>query len=340
MKYDPFMKIYFIIGYILFGMAANAQQSEWVQYKGTSGPGQDKHIVFISGDEEYRSEEALPMLAKILSKKYGFTCTVLFSIDPKTGMIDPKNQTNIPGLNNLEKADLMFMSLRFRELPDDQMKNIVNNLESGKPVIGIRTSTHAFNYTRNKKSIYARYDFKSTVSEWEDGFGRQILGETWVDHHGKHGKEGTRGLINGIEQNAKNPLLNGVGDIWCATDVYTVRELPSNARILIFGQPTKGMTPDAPVNTEKSLMPVAWTRNYLTPSGKKGREFATTMGASVDLVNEDLRRLLVNAVFWSLDMENKIPEKADVSFVEEYKPTMFGFDSYVMKIYPSHFEMK
>jgi len=340
MKYHRFLKIYFIIGYILIAMALNAQKSEWVEYKGITGAGQGKHIVFISGDEEYRSEEALPMLAKILSKKYGFTCTVLFSIDPKTGMIDPKNQTNIPGLNNLDNADLMFMSLRFRELPDDQTKYIDNYLGSGKPVIGLRTSTHAFNYTRNKESKYARYDFKSTVEGWEDGFGRRILGETWVDHHGKHGKEGTRGLINGIEQNVKNPLLNGVKDIWCATDVYSVRELPANARILIFGQPTKGMTPDAPVNTDKSLMPVAWTRSYLSPSGKEGKVFATTMGASVDLVNEDLRRLLVNAVFWTLDMENKIPGKADVEFVGEYKPTMFGFDSYTRKIYPSYFEMK
>src|SRR5688572_22638668 len=279
MKYNRFMKIYFIIGYILIAMAANAQKSEWVQYKGNTGPGQGKHIVFISGDEEYRSEEALPMLAKILSRKYGFTCTVLFAVDPNTGMIDPNNQTNIPGLDNLENGDLMVMSLRFRELPDDQMKYIDNYIESGKPVIGLRTSTHAFNYTRNKGSKYARYDFKSTIKGWEDGFGKKIFGETWVDHHGVHGKEGTRGLINGIEQNKKNPLLNGVKDIWCATDVYTVRDLPADAMVLIFGQPTKGMTADAPVNTNKSLMPVAWTRSYSAPSGKKGKVFATTMGA-------------------------------------------------------------
>src|SRR6187401_2657904 len=74
---------------------------QWVRYEGKEGPGKGKHIVFISGDEEYRSEESLPMMAKILSQRHGFTCTVLFSIDPVTGEIDPKKQTNIPGMEHL-----------------------------------------------------------------------------------------------------------------------------------------------------------------------------------------------------------------------------------------------
>src|SRR5690606_31300740 len=90
---------------------------QWITYEG-SGP-HSKHIVLISGDEEYRSEEALPMLAKILSVHHGFKCTVLFPIDPGTGNIDPEHQTNIPGLEALQTADLMIMLLRFRELPDD-----------------------------------------------------------------------------------------------------------------------------------------------------------------------------------------------------------------------------
>ena len=42
----------------------------WVVYQGGQGPGQGKHIVLISGDEEYRSEEGLPMLGKILAVRH------------------------------------------------------------------------------------------------------------------------------------------------------------------------------------------------------------------------------------------------------------------------------
>ena len=100
--------------------------------KGGEGPGQGKNVVLISGDEEYRSEEALPQLAKILAKHHGFTCTVLFAIG-KDGTIDPNRNDNIPGLEALRKADLMIIATRFRDLPEDQMKEIVDYVESGRP---------------------------------------------------------------------------------------------------------------------------------------------------------------------------------------------------------------
>src|SRR5260221_14733081 len=108
------------------GLSVRADQDEkpWVIYDGIDGPGKGKHIVFVSGDEEYRSEEALPQLAKILAKHHGFKCTVLFAIDPKDGTINP-NISNIPGLEALKTADLMVIFLRFRVLPDDQMNHIV-----------------------------------------------------------------------------------------------------------------------------------------------------------------------------------------------------------------------
>jgi hypothetical protein len=112
-----------------------------VVYEGQEGSGKGKHIVLVSGDEEYRSEEALPMLGKILAVHHGFKCTTLFAIDPETGIIDPQNQTNIPGLHNLETADMMVLFTRFRELPDEQMKYIVDYTNAGKPVMGLRTAT-------------------------------------------------------------------------------------------------------------------------------------------------------------------------------------------------------
>lgn len=325
---------------VLSSFASHAQPvKQWVTYNGSEGPGKGKNIVFVSGDEEYRSEEALPMLAQIMAKRYGFTCTVLFSTDPKTGEIDPMNLSNINGLAHLEKADLMVILTRFRELPDSQMKYIDEYIKAGKPIVGLRTATHGFNYKINKNSPYAKYDFKSTVNGWEDGFGRQILGETWVTHHGYHTHEGTRGLVNGIEQNKKNPILNGVTDIWTPSDVYTVRDF-GNVNVLMYGQCTSGMTPASPVNLKKSIMPVAWTKLYTGTKGETGRVFTTTMGASVDFLNEDLRRLIVNGCFWALGMEKWIPVKADVDFISKYKPTMFGLGLFKKGLFPSNFKLK
>lgn len=311
---------------------------QWVRYEGKEGPGKGKHIVFISGDEEYRSEEALPMMAKILSQRHGFTCTVLFAIDPVTGVIDPNTQTNIPGMDHLQKADLLFMSLRFRELPDDQMKYFDEYLNSGKPIVALRTSTHPFQYSRNKESVYAKYSFNSKAKNWEGGFGKTVLGETWVAHHGKHGSEGTRGLVNGLS--ASNPILKGVKDIWGPTDVYTVNGLDASTTILLYGQSTLGMTSDAPLSFEKSIMPVAWIKTYQGEKGKATKIFATTMGASMDLKSEDLRRMLINASYWALNMEAQISDKSNAETVGVYEPIMFGFDKYKRGMKPADFNLK
>lgn len=334
------MKICFIIGFILSSMVSQAQKNEWVHYQGSDGIGKGKHIVFISGDEEYRSEEALPMLARILAEKFGFRCTVLFAIDPKTGTIDPNNQTNIPGMKNLQTADLVFLFTRFRELPDEDMKFFDEYVRSGKPIVALRTATHAFNYKRKKDSPYAKYDFQSKHKGWEDGFGKVILGETWVDHHGNHGEEGTRALFNGIKQREKHPVLNGVKNIWCPTDVYAVRELPHGSEVLVYGAPTSGMTASSAVNLDKSIMPVAWTSTYTNESGKKGKIFTSTMGAAIDLLSEDLRRLLVNASLWAVGLENKIPAKADVNYIGQYTPTMFGLDLFAKDRSPSFYDAR
>ncbi|MDZ7690815.1 MAG: hypothetical protein U5K69_06715 [Balneolaceae bacterium] len=107
------------------------------------GPGNGKHIVLVSGDEEYRSEEALPLSGQILATRHGFRTTVLFAINPETGHVDPEYQTNIPGLSQLQEADLMVISTRFRELPDEQMKYIDEYIQAGKPVVG-----YAYGYSR------------------------------------------------------------------------------------------------------------------------------------------------------------------------------------------------
>lgn len=324
---------------VLALLATSTAAKDWIIYEGQSGPGQGKHIVFLTGDEEYRSEEAGPMLAKILAVRHGFKCTVLFSINAANGTIDPNVQTNTPGMEALALADLCVMNLRFRELPDTQMKHFVDYLNAGKPIIALRTSTHAFNYTRNKTSPYAKFSYGS--GDWPGGFGQQVLGETWVNHHGQHGKESTRGII--VEAFKSHPILRGVDDIWGPSDVYGVIHLPADAKVLVLGQVIAGMKPtDPPVEGKKNdpMMPLVWTRDYTCESGKTSKTVTTTMGAAVDLESEGLRRLLVNACYWTTGLEEKIPAKADVNYVGEFKPTFFGFGKHKPGVKPDDLELK
>lgn len=304
-----------------------AADADWLVVEPNNPNG--KHVVLLAGDEEYRSEEALPQLARILAKHHGFKCTVLFSINDR-GEIDPEQRKNQPGLESLKSADLVVMALRFREWPDEQMRHFDDYLKRGKPIVALRTSTHAFNHTSGP---YERYGASSKT--WPGGFGRQILGETWVSHWGDHGKQATRGVIA-----TKHPILNGVDGVFGTTDVYEAHP-PADARILMRGEVVAGMSPqDFPAAGRKRdvrgveqgindpMMPILWTREV---DGR--RVVACTMGAATDFLNEGLRRLVANAVYWALEMP--VPRTADVGLVGEYKPSPFGFGGFRRGVKPS-----
>lgn len=291
-------------------------QEQWVTYEGRRGPGKGKHIVFVVGDQEYRCEESMPQLAKILATQHGFRVTVLLPLNRATGEIDPMTMDNIPGLENLAKADLMVMFTRFLELPDEQMKHIIDFTNSGKPIVGLRTATHAFNYVKRKDSPYARYSYNS--KDPQGGWGRLVLGETWINHYGAHQKESTRGVIAGGMEN--HPILRGVADIWGPSDVYGITTLPADAQPLVMGQVLSGMNASDPPNPAKKMLPVAWLRSFSGEKGKPARVFTTTMGHPGDLQSEDFRRMLVNSCYWALKMERKIPVRSKVNIVGTYSP--------------------
>jgi len=345
---------YLFIGLLFLSCTTNkmvdtnsTEPQQWITYKGKK---KMPHIVLVSGDEEYRSEEALPQLAKILAKRHGFNCTVLFAQDPRQpGIINPNYLHNIPGLSLLNEADMMVIFTRFRALPDEQMQHIDNYLKSGKPVLGIRTATHAFNFNDvnfpSKFTHYSNYNDKEGT--WQDGFGRLVLGEKWISHHGHHKHQSTRGVP--APDADTHPILNGIGkgDIWGPTDVYGVRlPLPGDSKPIVLGQvinragtysdtdPLYGMKASdkevATVNPRadsyhpnEPMMPIAWTKSYQIPGGQKGKVFATTIGSSTDLLSEGTRRMMVNAVFWSLDL--RVPPKANVDLIGIYQPTAYAF---------------
>ena len=255
---------------------------------------------------------------------------MLFAVNPDTGEIDPEVQTNIPGLHNLESADMMVLFTRFRELPDEQMKYVVDYTNAGKPVMGLRTATHAFSYSRDLESPYAKYSFNS--KDFEGGYGRQVLGETWVNHHGHHGKESARGVIDEAMQD--HPILKGVDDVWGPSDVYGINDLTGDSEVLIHGQVLVGMDPTDAPKPDTITMPMVWIKTYTGDEGNTSRVLNTTMGASVDLESEGLRRLLVNGCYWCMGMEDAIPDKSVVDYVGDYEPTFFGFGTFTKGVRP------
>ncbi|MDB6004850.1 MAG: hypothetical protein JWR15_1837 [Prosthecobacter sp.] len=306
-----------------------------------AGAAKGKHIVLLSGDEEYRSEESMPMLGKILSQLHGFKCTVLFSLGAD-GTIDPTAATSLSHPAALDSADAIVMLLRFRHWDDATTKKFEAAVNRGVPIIALRTSTHAFNGYA-KDSPYAAWNWNNETGGW----GKKFLGETWVSHWGKHKFEATKGVIEAA--NANHPVMRGVSDLFGTTDVYEAAP-PADSIILVRGQILQGMTADTPPASYKKataakveqdvntpMMPVAWLRAVKNDAGTENKILATTMGAATDLTNEGLRRLVVNGVFWGLGLE--VPEQADVSIVGEYTPTMYGFKGNKVGVKPESFEL-
>ncbi|PQJ28858.1 ThuA domain-containing protein [Rubritalea profundi] len=294
-----------------------------------------KHVVLISGDEEYRSEEAMPMLGQILAAQ-GFKATVLFSLDAD-GNVDPDAGGNLSHSQALDEAEAIVMSIRFRHWDDTSMERFENALNRGVPMVALRTSTHGFNFKKDSK--WAKYSYNAKAkSGWQKGFGRQVLGETWINHHGKHKKEGTRGVIE--KANAQHPILSGVGTIFGTSDVYGTNPLAPST-ILLRGEVTQSLDSKSPAVEGKKnspMMPIAWAREFKNTGAIPNRIVTTTMGAATDLSDENLRRLVVNGVYWGLKMD--VPAKADVTIPGAWNPSNYSFKAYKKGIKPADFIVK
>ncbi len=297
-------------------------------YEGTAGIGLGKHIVFLAGDHEYRSEESLPALARILAKHHGFKCTVLFDIDPDSGEIVAGRPSNIPGMEALDTADLAVVFLRFQNLPADQMKHFDDYLRRGGAVVGLRTSTHGFQIPKDQP--YAKYSFDAKDPVYELGFGHQVLGQTWVGHYGKNHQQSTRITI--IDEMKAHPILRGVKDVWVHAGGYVGK--PTDGDILTMAQPLDGMTPDSPASTTQPPMPSEWTRSYKSESGNVGRAFTSLYGTPEDLTNDGYRRLIVNGIVWAVGLENSITSDMNIAFVGPFQPNTFGNQTHARGIKP------
>ena len=310
---------------------------QWLTYPGGEGPGKGKHIVLITADQEYRSEQSMPMMAKILSTHHGFDCTVLFGVNEK-GEVDPTmpvypekgkesefKQHHIPGLEHLASADLVIFFTRLLTLPKNENELIVKYIDSGKPFIALRTANHGF-----------RGPLPYKIGGKQVRWGEDVLGGSFMGHHGRWHTDSTRGII--VEEQKHHPILSGVSDIWGNSDVYrTYKEgtsLPADCTALVWGQPLTGRKHDDPPNTKLEPLPVAWFKTWKTSEGKCARVFHSTMGSGTDLESAGLRRLIINAAYWCMTMESAINASTSVDIVGTYKPLESGFNYKELGVMP------
>ena len=310
-----------IVFALVFYMTLTALAGPLV-YEGKEGVGKGKHIVFIASDHEYRGEETCPAIARILAKRYGFKCTVLFGLD-NDGYIKP-GSSNFPGMEALNKADMMFLFLRFVAPNDASMKHFTDYLDRGGPVLGLRTTTHGFNGLKGKNS---KYNFNSRDKSYDYGFGRQVLGETWrpregAGHYGRNHKYSTRMFT--VPEQKDHPVMRGVKDMHAMAGAYSAVPIEGSV-ILGKNQVLDSMKPDGKPLANKPPSPAIWVRTYKSASGKEGRVFASTQGASEDIISEGVRRCIINGVFWCMGLEKNIKPDMDVAFVGPYQPTTYKF---------------
>jgi len=311
---------------LLAGMVRAADPEPWLTYPGKSGPGRGKRVVLIAADQEYRSEHAMPMLARILSTHHGFDCTVLFGVNEK-GEVDPTlpvypeegrvfREHHIPGLERLAQADLVLFFPRLLTLPMRERQLIVDYIDSGRPILSLRTGNHGFHAA-------LPYRIDGRIVDW----GNEVLGGGFMNHHGQWQADSTRGVI--VEAMKDHPILRGVRDIWGPSDVYrTYKEggsLPAGSTALVWGQPLLGRKPTDRPNPDLESLPVAWFKHWKTRNGRQARVFQSTMGSAQDLECADLRRLVINAIYWGLGMESAITPDRSVDLVGPYAPPESGF---------------
>ncbi len=301
-----------------------AESPRWLRFEGGDGPGAGRHIVLVAADQEYRSEHSLPMLAHLLAEKHGFHTTVLFAQNAD-GLVDPTQKIvwedksvvhDIPGLEALDSADLLILFSRLVTLPEQQLEHIYRYLDSGKPIIGLRTANHGF----------IGFDYK--LDGRTINFGEDVLGGSFRNHHGRWHQDSTRGLI--VPENASHPVLRGVTDVWGPSDVYRTYpeggQLPAGCVPLLMGQPLMARQPTDPINPELEPLPVAWVKTWTGRLGKPARVMHTTMGGAQDFHSEGLRRLVVNASYWCLGLEEAIRADSDMRIIGPYAPPETGFD--------------
>jgi type 1 glutamine amidotransferase len=259
------------------------------------------HVVFITGDHEYRSELTMPILAEALQRHFIMQTTVLYATDPH-GKRDETYEKNIPGLEALETADLAVFFLRWRQLPPEQLAMIDKYLDSGKPVMGFRTTSHAFNYPKH-----------DPLEKW-NAFGELAFGTPpgWGAYGHTHYGHNSSTDVSIFKPRADHQILQGVApEFHVRSWLYQVLPSypPRGAERLLIGT---AVNPDKPNAIEN---PVAWTFH----TRKGARSFYTSLGHPEDFQVEAFQRVVINAIHWSLKRGNPVKWPGKLPFNVAYE---------------------
>lgn len=237
-----------------------------------------KHAVFLIYEHEYETKRTVPGFAeKELAQKLGWKCTYLFG----------DGEHNIPGMKVLQDADLLFISVRRQALPPDQLNEIKAYITAGKPVVGIRTASHAFTLRKNTPSVGA---------QWTK-FDEDVLGGNYHGHYNNKGPKSPRTYIWSTEEASEHPIMKGVSIKKRVTTswLYQVMPLADSATPVLWGQ-----------FEDNEAEPVAWTNT----NRYNGRVFYTSLGHPDDFKDEDFQRMLSNAVLWAVNEQSKTEQQA------------------------------
>ncbi|MDF1825351.1 MAG: ThuA domain-containing protein [Verrucomicrobiales bacterium] len=307
-------------------------------------------VVFLTGDEEYRSEESQPMLARMLERDFGFETVVGFSVDEE-GFVDPMEIESLTMTEELVDADLLVLFLRFRRPGREQFQNILDYLASGKPVVAFRTTTHAFRFPHDAGLDGWGYqvDAEKTHSFGGGEKVRELLGQSWITHHG-HFDDGEKPLteVTIREGKASHSILTGVEPFDAYSWLYHVDggehtmagdpDLLLNGRALQSSKIERKQTDQFPLTN-----PVAWTKMHEGADGAKGRVFMTTLGHPYDFKNPNMRRLAIQGILWALEEEKLIPGGGvNTDTVGAYEPnnSASGDEAFKQKMKPADFTGK
>ncbi|MHB1037585.1 MAG: ThuA domain-containing protein [Pirellulales bacterium] len=216
------------------------------------GPAAPLRVCLVSGSLEYKSDASLAGFQKELERKYRVRCTRAFR----------KTDEDIPGLENLETADVMILFTRRAKLRGEQLERIKRYCQAGKPIVGLRTASHA-------------------IETWL-ALDKEVWGGDYQGHYGA----GPVARVAIVPAAKSHPVLAGVKPFDSAGSLYKNPKLADDVELLLTGT--------IPGHTE----PVAWTRVY-----KGARVFYTSLGHQADFAEENFRRLVTNALFWTTRRE-------------------------------------
>ncbi len=303
----------------------------------STGEEKPPRIVFLTGDEEYRSEESMPMLARILRRDFDFDVHVGFSVN-EHGFVDPNAAASLTGTEHLADADLAVLFLRFRRPDEATFQRILDFLAAGKPVVAFRTSTHAFRFGPN--SPHGEWGHQTETEFYAGGkLIRELVGQKWITHHG-HFDDGASPLteVSLDASHANHPILTGVDPFAAYSWLYHVEgggdTVAGNPAFLLHGRALRSNHADAGRLDRFPLEnPVAWASHH--DFGKApARVFTTTLGHPYDFREPAMRRLALQGILWALDREDLIPaEGVGVEPVAPYEPHNSGFGD---KFKPGH----